>query len=51
MAETTKKNFSSPEDTRNVDKGKVEVLNLSSAQVMRATFQPVGSGQNLLSLL
>jgi len=23
MAETTKKNFSSPEDTRNIDKGKV----------------------------
>jgi uncharacterized cupin superfamily protein len=40
MAETTKKNFSSPEDTRNVDKGKVEVLNLGGAQVMRATFQP-----------
>ena len=40
MAETTKKNFSSPEDTRNVDKGKVDVLNLGGVQVMRATFQP-----------
>ena len=40
MAETTKKNFSSPEDTRNIDKGKVEVLNLGGTQVMRATFQP-----------
>ena len=40
MAETKKKNFNSPEETRNVDKGKVEVLNLGDAQVMRATFQP-----------
>ena len=40
MAETTKKNFSSPEETRDLDKGKVEVLNLGGAQVMRATFQP-----------
>ncbi len=40
MAETTKKNFSSPEETRNVDKGKVEVLNMGGVQVMRATFQP-----------
>jgi len=40
MAETRKKNFDSPEETRDVDKGKVEVLNLGGAQVMRATFQP-----------
>jgi len=40
MAETTKKNFGSPEETRNVDKGKVEVLSLGGVQVMRATFQP-----------
>ena len=40
MAETRKKNFNSPEETRDVDKGKVEVLNLGGAQVMRATFQP-----------
>ena len=40
MAETTKKNFSSPEETRNLDKGKVEVLSLGGVQVMRATFQP-----------
>lgn len=36
----TNKTFDSPEETRNVDKGKVEVLNLDGAQVMRATFQP-----------
>ena len=40
MAETVKKNFDSPEETRNVDKGKVEVLNLGGVQVMRATFEP-----------
>ena len=40
MAETVNKSFESPEETRNVDKGKVEVLNLGDVQVMRATFQP-----------
>ena len=40
MAETVNKSFNSPEETRNVDKGKVEVLNLPGSQVMRATFQP-----------
>ena len=40
MAETVKKNFESPEETRNVDKGTVEILNLGDAQVMRVTFQP-----------
>jgi len=40
MAATVKKSFDSPEETRNVDKGKVEVLNLEGKQVMRATFQP-----------
>ena len=40
MAETVKKNFDSPEETRSVDKGTVEILNLEGAQVMRATFQP-----------
>src|ERR1043165_7322480 len=40
MAETRKKNFNSPEETRDVDKGKVEVLNVGGVQVMRATFQP-----------
>ena len=36
----TNKRFDSPDETRNIDKGKVEVLNLAGAQVMRATFQP-----------
>ena len=36
----TNKSFDSPEETRNVDKGKVEVVNLGGSQVMRATFQP-----------
>src|SRR6266700_1384860 len=36
----TNKSFDSPEETRNVEKGKVEVLNLGGSQVMRATFQP-----------
>ena len=40
MAATVKKSFDSPEETRSVDKGKVEVLNLEGTQVMRATFQP-----------
>src|SRR5947209_11609359 len=40
MAETVKKSFDSPEETRSIDKGTVEVLNLGGVQVMRATFQP-----------
>ncbi|HYY93399.1 MAG TPA: cupin domain-containing protein [Pyrinomonadaceae bacterium] len=40
MAATEKKSFDSPEETRSVDKGKVEVLNMGGTQVMRATFQP-----------
>ena len=40
MATAENKSFDAPEETRNVAKGKVEVLNLSGAQVMRATFQP-----------
>ena len=40
MAETVKKSFDSPEETRNVDKGTVEVLDMSGTQVMRATFEP-----------
>jgi uncharacterized cupin superfamily protein len=40
MAAAVNKTFDSPEETRNVDKGKVEVLNLGGVQVMRATFQP-----------
>ncbi len=40
MAEAVNKSFDAPEETRSVDKGRVEVLNLGGAQVMRATFQP-----------
>ena len=40
MAETVNKSFDSPEETRNVDKGKVEILDMGGTQVMRATFQP-----------
>lgn len=34
------KNFNAPEETRNMDKGKVDILNVGDTQVMRATFQP-----------
>lgn len=40
MATTVNKSFDSPEETRNIDKGKVEILNLGDAQVMRAQFEP-----------
>ena len=47
MAEATRKsleavtkNFDNPEETRNIDKGKVEVVNLGDVQAMRATFEP-----------
>jgi mannose-6-phosphate isomerase-like protein (cupin superfamily) len=40
MGATESKSFDSPEEVRNVDKGKVEVLNVAGSQVMRATFQP-----------
>jgi uncharacterized cupin superfamily protein len=34
------KSFDSPEETRNMNKGKVEILNVGGTQVMRATFEP-----------
>src|SRR5437763_817920 len=40
MAETLKKSFDSPEETRKVDKGTVEILDMGGTQVMRATFEP-----------
>jgi mannose-6-phosphate isomerase-like protein (cupin superfamily) len=40
MAAMEKKSFDSPEETRSIDKGSVEILNLGGKQVMRATFQP-----------
>lgn len=39
MVKTVKKNFNTPEETRTMEKGKVEVLDLNGMQVMRATFQ------------
>jgi hypothetical protein len=40
MGGIVNKSFSSPEETRAIDKGRVEVLDLGGAQVMRATFEP-----------
>jgi hypothetical protein len=40
MAAMEKKSFNSPEETRNADKAKVDILNLGGRQVMRATFEP-----------
>ena len=34
------KSLDSPEETRNMEKGKVEVVDVGGLQVMRATFQP-----------
>jgi uncharacterized cupin superfamily protein len=36
----TRKSFESPDETRKISKGNVEVLNLADATVMRATFEP-----------
>lgn len=35
-----KKNFSTPDETRPIDKGKVEVVNLGDTTVMRTRFEP-----------
>jgi hypothetical protein len=40
MAKAVNKNFSSPEETRNIEKGKVEVVDLGGSQVMKAQFEP-----------
>jgi uncharacterized protein YjlB len=40
MGDTINKSFDAPEETRSMDKGKVEVVNLGGSPVMRATFQP-----------
>ena len=39
-AATIRKAFDSPDETRTISKGKVEVVNLGDVQAMRATFQP-----------
>jgi quercetin dioxygenase-like cupin family protein len=36
----TKKSFGTPDETRDISKGKVEVLNLGDTTAMRATFEP-----------
>lgn len=40
MAKTVKKNFQAPEETRTIDKGKLEVVKLGDVTAMRATFEP-----------
>ena len=40
MSATIKKAFDSPDETRNISKGKVEVINLGDVQAMRAIFEP-----------
>src|SRR5436309_5295678 len=39
-AATITRNFDNPDETRNISKGKVEVVNLGDVQAMRATFEP-----------
>lgn len=39
-AATIRKGFDSPDETRTISKGKVEVVNLGDVQAMRATFEP-----------
>ena len=40
MAKLVKKSFEAPEETRPVDKGKVEVVDLGGLKVMRTIFEP-----------
>jgi quercetin dioxygenase-like cupin family protein len=40
MPKTVKKSFQAPEETRPVDKGKLEVVKLGDVTAMRATFEP-----------
>jgi len=40
MRKTVRKSFQSPEETRPVDKGKLEVVKLGDVTAMRATFEP-----------
>ncbi len=35
-----RKSFATPDETRNIPKGKIEVVNLGDVQAMRATFEP-----------
>jgi ethanolamine utilization protein EutQ (cupin superfamily) len=40
MARMIRKSFTAPEETRPIDKGKIEIVNLGDVTAMRATFQP-----------
>lgn len=40
MAQLQSKTFDSPEETRTVDKGRLEVVSLGDITAMRATFEP-----------
>jgi uncharacterized cupin superfamily protein len=40
MAKMIRKSFAAPEETRPIDKGKVEIVQLGDVTAMRATFQP-----------
>jgi len=40
MAEMVKKSFDAPEETRPIDKGKVEVVDLGGVKAMRVRFEP-----------
>ena len=40
MAESVQKTFDSPDETRTFDKGRIDVVNLESQTVGRATFEP-----------
>jgi hypothetical protein len=40
MPKMVKKSFDAPEETRAIDKGKVEVVDLGDIKVMRTIFQP-----------
>ena len=40
MSATIRKQFASPDETRTISKGKVEVVNLGNVQAMRAIFEP-----------
>jgi hypothetical protein len=40
MATAQKKSFDQPDETRPVEKGKVDVIELDAGKVMRSTFEP-----------
>ena len=44
MANAEMKNLSSPDETRQFEKGKMEVVNIGGGTVGRATFQPGNAG-------